>query len=138
MLALTARLASGPRPAMWTALPSSMTLRSAQRGHPRAQAAVVAGAPPQLLLLDLVDVQAAQQRGAPSPEEPSGAPGLALLPDLAVPERVFVRTATAVWAVTLTWLPALVNFLEEGAPASCSCMSPFRQFLTVLYAILSW
>ena len=79
--------------------------------------AVVAEAPPRLLLLDLVDVQARQQQqGPPGPDDAGSAPGLVLLPDLAAPERVFVRTATAAWAVTLSWLPALANFLVEGVP----------------------
>jgi hypothetical protein len=39
-----------------------------------------------------------------------------LLPDAAAPERLFARTAAAAWAVTITWLPALANFLAEGLP----------------------
>ena len=67
-----------------------------------------------LLLLDLLDLEE-RQPGMPASAdaEESRAPFL-LLPDPAVPERVFVRSATSAWSVCLTWLPALSSWLSEG------------------------
>ncbi len=79
----------------------------------RSQVPVVEdGASPSLLLLDLVELL---ERDPPGD---GGNTGVApqLLPDAAAPERLFARTAAAAWAVTITWLPALANFLAEGLP----------------------
>ena len=67
-----------------------------------------------LLLLDLIDLEAGQAgRPGSLDAEETRAPFL-LLPDPAVPEQVFVRSATAAWSVCLTWLPALTSWLSEG------------------------
>jgi hypothetical protein len=65
-----------------------------------------------LLLLDLIDLQAQQQLQHREPDE--GRASLALLPDPVMPDRVFVRSASAAWAVSLTWLPALSSWMSEG------------------------
>ena len=78
------------------------------------QVPVVDQAPPSLLLLDLVDLQSqAAARSQPGSEQ-TGRVAMQLLPDEAAPERLFVRTQPAAWAITLSWLPALANFLAEG------------------------
>ncbi len=80
-------------------------------------------APPGLLLLDLVDLQSqAASRGAPDGEH-TGRVAMHLLPDEAAPERLFVRTQSAAWAVTLSWLPALAKFLAEGRTTALSYLS---------------
>jgi hypothetical protein len=82
--------------------------------HAHAQVAPAGGADaPALLLLDLVELQAGQESAHNAGDE-GGGPALALLPDLAAPERVFVRSGRAAWALTLAWLPAVANFLAEG------------------------
>jgi hypothetical protein len=67
---------------------------------------------PSLLLLDLVDLQGDAAHAEPA--QPS-ATVMRLLPDAAAPERLFVCSQSAAWAVTIGWLPALANFLAEGA-----------------------
>lgn len=66
-------------------------------------------ASPSLLLLDLIDLQVGPLDDL---DRPAAAPQL--LPDSAAPERLFVRTDAAAWAVNIKWLPALANFLAEG------------------------
>ena len=93
------------------------------------QAAVIVDAPPRLLLLDLVDVQAAAATGriAKLGRARGGGTraGAAARPGRAGRGVVFVRTASAAWAVTLAWLPALANFLVEGvAPPSAADACP--------------
>ena len=67
-----------------------------------------------LLLLDLIDLEAGQPGMPGSLDAEEGRAPFLLLPDPAVPERVFVRSATAAWSVCLTWLPALTSWLSEG------------------------
>ena len=72
------------------------------------------GDAPSLLLLDLIDLREGQHSAHDAADGGSG-PALALLPDLAAPERVYVRSGSAAWVLTLAWLPAGANFLAEGA-----------------------
>ena len=65
-----------------------------------------------LLLLDLIDLQAQHHLQHREPDE--GRAPLVLLPDPVMPERVFVRSASAAWFVSLTWLPALSSWMSEG------------------------
>ncbi len=67
-----------------------------------------------LLLLDLIDLEAGQPGMPGSLDAEEGRAPFLLLPDPAVLERVFVRSATAAWSVCLTWLPALTSWLSEG------------------------
>ena len=66
-----------------------------------------------LLLLDLIDLQAQQPAWDSRDMEESRAP-FVLLPDPTIPERVFVRSASAAWSLCLTWLPALSGWMSEG------------------------
>ncbi len=68
-----------------------------------------------LLLLDLIDLQVPPATSA-ADDDGTGHATLQLLPDEAAPELLYVRSQTASWAVTLSWLPALANFLAEGTP----------------------
>ena len=68
-----------------------------------------------LLLLDLVDLEA-QQPGWDSRDMEECRAPFVLLPDPTVPERVFVRSASAAWSLCLTWLPALSSWMSEGGP----------------------
>lgn len=70
---------------------------------------------PSLLLLDLIDLQVLPATSA-ADGDATGHAALHLLPDEAAPELLYVRSQTASWAVTLSWLPALANFLAEGTP----------------------
>ena len=67
-----------------------------------------------LLLLDLIDLEAGQPGMPGSLDAEASRASFLLLPDPAVPDRVFVRSATAAWSVCLTWLPALTSWLSEG------------------------
>lgn len=70
-------------------------------------------APATLLLVDLVDLQMQPARADEADSEQLG-PSVHVLSDEAAPERIFVRTQSAAWTITLSWLPALANFLAEG------------------------
>ena len=48
-----------------------------------------------------------------------------LLPDPTVPERVFVRSASAAWSLCLTWLPALSSWMSEGGLPQTSRRAAF-------------
>ena len=78
------------------------------------QVPVVDESPATLLLVDLVDLQMQPARADEADGEQPGPSAVHLMFDEAAPERIFVRTSSAAWTVTLSWLPALANFLAEG------------------------
>lgn len=78
------------------------------------QVPAVDEAPATLLLVDLVDLQMQPARADEADGKQPGPSAMHLLSDEAAPERLFVRTQSAAWTITLSWLPALANFLAEG------------------------
>lgn len=70
--------------------------------------------PAPLLLLDVIDLQAHHPSTLDSSDPEESRAPFVLLPDPAVPERVYVRSALGAWAVCLTWLPALSSWMSEG------------------------
>ncbi|CAL8462438.1 g1971 [Coccomyxa elongata] len=83
----------------------------------RSEVPVVDEAPATLLLVDLVDLQMQPARADEADSEQPGPSAVHLLSDEAAPERLFVRTQSAAWTITLSWLPALANFLAEDREA---------------------
>lgn len=58
-----------------------------------------------------------------------GCASVVLLPDAAMPDRLFCCTATAAFSVTLPWLPILAQHLSKGAHFRCWTLSAVLQHM---------